>query len=187
MTQATHQTAQGIVGERIACLMGLQRAFGLRFKESCLLNPKQALKSAQKHGHIMLTVGTKGGKNRRVACRPCGITALEAAISVQNGKSMVPKGMSYAEFQQECYGQAKIAGISFHPERHAYAHGRYTEITGAPAPIDAGWPRKERIVRLAVYLKINEDEARIIDQNARLAISIELGHNRVGISNAYLG
>ena len=187
MTQATHQTAQAIVGERIACLMGLQRAFGLRFKESCLLNPKQALKAAQKHGHILLTAGTKGGKNRKVDCRPCGIPALEAAVSVQNGKSMIPKGMSYVDFQQECYEQAKIAGISFHPERHAYAQERYTEITGAPAPIDAGWSRKERIIQLAIHLKTSEDEARVIDHDARLTISIELGHNRVGISNAYLG
>lgn len=187
MTLVTHQTAQDVVGDRIACLLGLQRAFGLRYKESCLLNPKLALKEALKYGRITLKAGTKGGKTRKVICRPCGITALEAAVLVQNGRSMVPKNMTYAEFHRECYAKSGIAGISFHPERHAYAQERYTEITGAPAPVDAGWSRKERISQLAAYLKITEDEAKIIDHDARLTISIELGHNREAITNAYLG
>jgi hypothetical protein len=75
MTQATHQTAQDVVGERISCLLGLQRAFGLRFKESCLLNPKLALKEAVKYGRITLKAGTKGGKTRKVACRPWNYSA----------------------------------------------------------------------------------------------------------------
>jgi hypothetical protein len=100
---------------------------------------------------------------------------------------MIPDKMLYSEFQRECYEQAKIANISFHPERHAYAQERYTEITCAPAPIHVGWSRKKRISQLAIYLKITEDEAKIIDHDARLQISIELGHNRVEISNAYLG
>jgi hypothetical protein len=187
MTVAAHQTAQGVVGERIACLLGLQRAFGLRFKESCLLNPKLALTEALKLGHITLKAGTKGGKKRKVPCRPCGIAALEKAITVQDGRSMIPGHMLYREFQVACYQQAKLAGISFHPERHAYAQERYTEITTAPAPVHAGWPRKGRIARLAVYLGSNEDEAKTIDHAARMTISVELGHNRVGIANAYLG
>lgn len=187
MAEATHQTAQRVVGERIACLLELQRAFGLRFKESCLLNAKLALMEAKKYGRITLKAGTKGGKCRTVPCRPCGITALEQAMSLQDGRSMIPKHKGYGEFRTECYEQSRLAGISFHPERHAYAQERYTEITGAPSPIHAGWPRKERILRLARHLKISEDEAKGIDHDARLQISIELGHNRVGISNAYLG
>jgi hypothetical protein len=187
MSEATHQTAQRVVGDRISCLLELQRAFGLRFKESCLLNPRLALKEAVKHGGITLKAGTKGGKRRQVPCRPCGITALEKAILVQNGRSMIPKNRLYSDFRKECYAQAKVAGIGFHSERHYYAQERYQEITGAPAPIDAGWSRKERILHLAIYLKTSEDDAEKLDHDARLQVSIELGHNRPGITNAYLG
>ncbi|MFA6051775.1 MAG: integrase domain-containing protein [Methylobacter sp.] len=187
MTQTTHQTAQGVVSERLSCLLDLQRAFGLRFKESCLLNPKLALKEAVKHGRITLKAGTKGGKRRSVLCRPYGITALQNAISVQDGHSMIPKNRLYGDFRKECYEEARTAGISFHPEPHAYTHERYMEITGDPAPIEAGWSRKERIAILATYLNISEAEAKEIDRAARLQISIELGHNRVEITNAYLG
>lgn len=187
MSSATHQTAQRKVGERIACLMDLQRAFGLRFKESCLLSPKRALKEAKKHGHITLSAGTKGGKKRTVPCSEPGLIALERAVLVQDGRSMVPKGMLYGDFRRECYEQARLAEISFHPERHAFAQNRYTELTGAPSPIHAGWGRKERIVRLSEFLSITLDEATEIDHDARLQIAVELGHNRVGISNAYLG
>ncbi len=187
MSSATHQTAQSKVGERIACLMALQRAFGLRFKESCLLSPKRALKEAHKHGRVTLDAGTKGGKKRTVPCSAEGLLALERAVAVQDGRSMVPKGMLYGDFRQECYQQARIAEISFHPERHAYAQNRYTELTGAPSPIHAGWPRQGRIARLAEFLGVTVDEAARIDGDARLQIAVELGHHRVGISNAYLG
>jgi hypothetical protein len=187
MTLATHQTAIKVVGERVAILMELQRAFGLRFKESCLLSPKLALRSASKYGYITLRAGTKGGKVRRVACRPCGISALESAILIQDGRSMIPDSMSYKQFHEECYAQARIAEVSFHPERHYYAQSRYTEITGAPAPVEVRWSRKERIAQLASYLNVSMSEAAMIDHEARLTISIELGHNRTGITNAYLG
>jgi Integrase len=187
MTSATHQTAQRVVGERIACLMEMQRFFGLRFKESCLVSPKQALKDVQKQGYITLKAGTKGGKKRNVPCRPGGIAILEKAASFQDGRSMVPKSMLYVQFRTECYAQAKLAGIGFHGERHYYAQSRYTEITGAPAPVHVGWPRRGRIKNLAEFLGVSEDDAKKIDSEARLEISIALGHNREDVTNAYLG
>ncbi len=187
MTETAHSTAKMMVDDRIACLLDLQRAFGLRFKESCLLNPTQALREALKHGKITLKAGTKGGKRRQVPCRPCGIAALEKAVSNQNGRSMVPKEMTYAEFQRACYAQANLAGISFHSERHFYAQERYTQLTNAPSPIEAGWSRQTRILHLSTYLNISENDAKNLDHHARLQISIELGHNRVGITNVYIG
>jgi integrase len=187
MAESTHQTAQRVVGERISAMMDLQRALGLQFKESCLINPKLALKEAIKYGRITLKAGTKGGKRRRVPCRPRGILALEKAVLVQDGRSMIPDKMSYKQFHKECYEQAKLAGIGFHSERHYYAQERYLEITNAPSPIDVGWSRKERIVNLSVYLGIGEEEAKQIDHDARLQISIELGHNRIGITTVYVG
>ena len=100
---------------------------------------------------------------------------------------MIPDKMSYSEFRRECYEQASIAGIGFHSERHYYAQQRYQEITSAPSPIDAGWSRKDRLLNLSNYLGISEEGAKQIDHDARLQISIELGHNRVGITNVYVG
>jgi len=187
MTTSTHKTAQDMVDERIASLMDLQRAFGLRFKESCLLSSKRALKEAKTNGFITLTAGTKGGKKRTVPCSEQGLLALEKAVHVQDGRSMIPKKMLYVEFRREAYQQARLAGISFHTERHAYAQNRYLEITGAPAPLDVGWGRKERIQKLAEFLTITTDEAENLDHKARLQVSVELGHQRKDISNAYLG
>jgi hypothetical protein len=39
----------------------------------------------------------------------------------------------------------------------------------------------------AKFLSTTLDEAVQIDHDARLQIAVELGHHRVGISNAYLG
>ncbi len=125
MSDATHQTAVKIIGDRVACLMELQRAFGLRYKESCLLSPKVAIKEAIKYGRITLRAGTKGGKQRQVTCRPSGMLALEAAVLIQDGRSMIPASQTYKQFHEECYAQARIAGIIFHSERHHYAQSRY--------------------------------------------------------------
>jgi len=184
---ADHTNAQCVSGNRIAALLGLQRAFGLRFKESALLNAKLTLKEANIKGFISVNSGTKGGRKRTVPCRPVGITALEQASAVQDGRSMIPEMLTYIKFRQECYIVAGELDFNFHSERHAYAQERYREITNAPSPIESGWPRKERFKHLAEYLNISETEAKEIDKAARIIISIELGHSRVEITNAYLG
>jgi hypothetical protein len=101
---------------------------------------------------------------------------------------MIPdREMSYAKFRSECYEQARLYGLAFHSERHAYAQNRYREIVKVPSPLEAGWEHKGRIAKLAEYLGIPEAEAKDIDRKARLRISIELGHSRMEITNAYLG
>jgi len=187
ISENKHAQMQENVGERIAHLLALQRAFGLRFKESCLLDPKAALKHVEKYGFISVKAGTKGGRPRHVPCTENGKRILEQAAKIQKGKSMVPHKMSYIKFRQECYAQAQIAGFNFHSERHAYAQNRYRELVNAPSPIEAGWEHKGRIEKLAEHLAIPFDEAKDLDKRSRLRISIELGHSRVEISNAYLG
>ena len=54
-----------------------------------------------------------------------------------------------------------------HGLRHAYAQSRYAELTGWPAPA-AGGPT----------VKALTPEQKAIDQQARLTISQELGHER---------
>lgn len=186
-TENDHKMTQSVSEDRISVLLGLQRAFGLRFKESSLLNAKAALKESNANGFITVTDGTKGGRKRTVPCRQAGFTALEKAIEIQDGNAMIPRVMDYNNFRRECYQVTQGNGLNFHSERHAYAQERYREITGAPSPIEAAWPRNERFKHLAEYLGITEEEARKLDNAARQTVSVELGHSRVEITNAYLG
>ena len=69
------------------------------------------------------------------------------------------------------------AGLSrMHGLRHAYAQRRYEELTGWPSPA-AGGPASKTL----------SHEQRSLEQNARLTISRELGHERISIVRIYVG
>lgn len=73
--------------------------------------------------------------------------------------------------------QAKLAGLSrLRGLRHAYAQRRYRELTGKACPAAGGLPSKQLTT-----------EQRVLDEQARLTISNELGHAREAISAVYLG
>ena len=61
-------------------------------------------------------------------------------------------------------------------KRHAYAQGRYEELTGWKPPARGG--------RATNTLS---PEQRALDRQARLAISHELGHERLAIVSVYVG
>jgi hypothetical protein len=63
-----------------------------------------------------------------------------------------------------------------HGLRHAYAQNRYEELTGWRSPA-AGGPT----------VKTLTPEQKRIDQQARLTISLELGHERPQIVAVYCG
>lgn len=187
LSEAKHREVQQATDDRLSRIMDLQRTLGLRFKESCLFDAETALKQLDKYGFITIQAGTKGGRPRRLTCDDEMKKAIQAAAEIQSGKSMIPKETTYIKFRTECYRQSKANEISFHPERHAFAQKRYRELVNAPCPLEAGWEHKGRIEKLAEYLTISIEEAKDIDWKARLKISMELGHSRVEISNAYLG
>lgn len=187
LSEERHIVIQDKISERLASMMELQRTIGLRFKESALINPLKALKEANTKGYITIIAGTKGGRHRRVTINPEAILALEKAVLQQENQSMVPRDMSYIEFKKKCYAEISTHGTGFHAERHYFAQNRYYQITGAPAPINQGWGRKNRIKHLSDYLNVSEETAAEIDRKARLIVSKELGHGRVEVSNAYLG
>jgi hypothetical protein len=97
---------------------------------------------------------------------------------------MVPKDARYIDLQRACcreYG-------GWHGERHAYAQNRYMALVGAPCPVAAGVRHGAAHHRhLAGALGVGVDEARRLDRAARLQVAEELGHGRIGITNAYLG
>ena len=73
--------------------------------------------------------------------------------------------------------QCAKAGIHrVHGHRHQYAQTPYRELTGWAAPA-AGGPRSEELTAAQ----------KVIDQEARLTISSELGHSRGQILAIYCG
>jgi integrase len=184
-----HQCLGSAVTERIAALLNLQRSLGLRFEESAKLDARKALQQAMRENQVNISAGTKGGRSRTVPVSPEARQALEHAATIQaRDRSMIPAHQTYAAFQRAAYREMINAdGGGFHGERHWYAQERYQQLTGAPCPVAVGWSRSERFERLAQRLGVSPDTARQIDEIARLDIARELGHSRVGVTNAYLG
>lgn len=187
LSATEHRAAQDKVDGRVAVMLELQRTFGLRFKESALLDAKAALKEATAKGTLTLTSGTKGGRKRTVPAAQGTLAVLAAAAKLQDGRSMVPKAMTYAEFRRGCYRQAYAAGFGFHQERHHYAQRRYTELAGVPAPVQAGWAGRHRVAKMAAHLGVSRAAAAKLDATARLALARELGHNRIEVTRVYTG
>lgn len=184
-----HETWLGIIDPRIALLLELQRAFGLRFEESAKLDAR----SARQHIHtgwLPVTDGTKGGRKRRVPIvRDEQLAVLEQAAEAQgDDRSLTFGTMLYDDFRQQCYRDTVRHGIRFHRERHAYAQQRYRDLVGVDCPVASGIEHgRTHHVWLAEQLGISLEAAKQLDAIARDQVAQELGHNRREVSNAYLG
>jgi hypothetical protein len=167
--------------ERIAAMMEVSRALGLRLKEASLLNSRVALSQVKKHGAVNITAGTKGGRGNRVdrwvPVSGRAIGCLVRAANVQGqGRNLIPSDLTWKQWNSHVhhvwaavrdeYGLKKI-----HDLRAAYACERYKQLTGSAAPVIAG--------RLCVD--------RSTDREARHTIAQELGHARIEVVSAYIG
>ncbi|WP_312373666.1 phage integrase N-terminal domain-containing protein [Stutzerimonas nitrititolerans] len=167
----------------------LQAEFGLRREESIKFITAQA----DQAGHIHLKGSwTKGGKARQVPIRTRSQERLlEELHAFTKGSSLSPSNLSYKEQLKVYEYQLARAGLSkMHGLRHRYAQRRYTELTGRHAPAvqatlkgqmiggEAGWLGQVATPTVTPPLS---------DREARLLISNELGHERVAITNVYLG
>ncbi len=186
---ADHNHALQNVSDRLASQLQLQREIGLRFKESCLIDAKSALKKAIETGKITVSDGTKGGREREVEItRDSQITALQRCAEIQkNDYSMIPSDQTWSQYQTNAYHQIAKTNIRFHQERHHYANERYLQLTHYKSPVAAGVEHSKHVDHLANKLQISKDEAKALDKEARLQIARELGHSRVSISNNYVG
>ena len=184
-----HNAWIGIIDPRIAVLLELQRAFGLRFEESAKLDAR----SARQHIHtgwLPVTDGTKGGRKRRVPIvRDDQVDVLERAAEAQgDDRSLIFGTMLYDDFRRQCYRDTVRNGIRFHRERHAYAQQRYRDLVGVDCPVATGIDHgRAHHIWLAEKLGISVEAAKQIDSTARDQVAQELGHNRREVSNAYLG
>ena len=164
-----------VVDENIRCSIELQRVFGLRREECLKIIPAQA-----DAGTLLRLKAswTKGGIARAIPIRTEEQRDwLDRAKSLA-GKtgSLIPKDKNYIQQRRHYDRITQTAGFkNLHGLRHAYAQTRYLEMTGWRAPIDGGKPRQ----------KLSKQE-RLLDQQARKIIALELGHSRVAIAKNYL-
>ncbi|MTW18794.1 integrase [Rhodoplanes serenus] len=161
--------------DRMQLAIRLQMAFGLRLEESLKFRVSQA----DSGDAIALQASwCKGGRFREVPItHPRQRALLEEARALCGDGSLVPEGKTFIEYRKEMEHATWRAGIrNMHGHRHWYAQWRYQTLTGRPAPA-AGGPTYERLSRAE----------RAADYRARMTISRELGHNRLQITDTYLG
>ena len=159
----------------------LQKAFGLRREESLKIKPHQADCGAM----LKLQASWTKGKVERIIPintkeqRDC---LEKAKLLAGKGSSLIPKEKNYKQ-QRVAYDNAvRLAGFkNMHGLRHAYAQTRYEELTnqltkghGWKSPIMGGPSRKE----------LNKFEKHI-DYQARMIVSLELGHSRISVVKNY--
>lgn len=161
--------------ERIRLALRLQMAFGLRLEESLKFRPRVA---DQGDALALQASWCKGGRARLVPLtHPRQRALLDEVRRVCGDGALIPEGQSYIGFRKDVERATWGAGIrNMHGHRHWYAQWRYQALTGSPCPAAGG----------RTYERMNSGE-RGADYRARLTISRELGHNRVEVTDAYLG
>jgi len=161
--------------EHVKMSLRLQQAFGLRREEAIKIQPRWADRG--KHLHLKAS-WTKGGRERTVPIRTQQQRVLlEQAKRLTGFGSLIPRGRQYIEQLRIYERHTANAGLSkMHGLRHAYAQQRYQELTGWPSP-HAGGPAREQLT----------EGQRRTDQQARLIVSEELGHQREQITAVYCG
>jgi hypothetical protein len=153
----------------------LQQAFGLRREEAIKFIPAYA----DRDDHLLLKpTWTKGGKARTVPIRTDEQRAVLSRAHRLAGKgSLIPSNRNYRQQLRIYEGHTIRAGLSrLHGLRHAYAQQRYQDLTGWACPAVGGLSSKS----------LTPDQ-KALDQEARLTISRELGHERSGIVKIYIG
>ena len=169
---------------RAAAIAQLARATGMRLREAILADLPRLKREFEQYGKINIQDGTKGGRSGTSAPRWIKVDehireALRFAeqVSPDDSHNLLAPNESYLDFQRgivrparDILHQYNLKG--FHELRAAYACERYEQITHHPAPINGG-----HCYQLD----------RRLDQEARVQISYELGHNRIVVVAAYIG
>ena len=164
-----------ITNELVVYSLRLQEQFGLRREESIKFN----VQYADKGDYLKLKSSwTKGGKERVIPIKTIEQRNLLNSIKNNVGnKALIPDEKSYKQQLKVYEWHVAKAGMNkLHGLRHHYAQQRYEELTGWKAPANNGPTRND----------LSENEKKI-DNEARLIISRELGHEREQITAVYLG
>lgn len=172
----SNEDLRQVSDDRVRLALRLQEAFGLRKEEVLKMRPSIAYKGD--HLHLKAS-WTKGGRARSIPVfSEYQKTLLEHTHQIVGRGSLIPDGKNYIQFVRTYYEATKAAGIAKpHGLRHFYAQQRYRELTGGMQPRVCGGKARSDM----------SDMERMKDFAARMEISQELGHNRLEITNVYLG
>jgi hypothetical protein len=164
-----------VLDEHVRMSLRLQELFGLRREESIKFQPSFADRGDKL---VLKASWCKGGRARELPVRtPEQRALLREAHALAGNGSLIPAARSYIQQRRVYERHCARAGLSkLHGLRHAYAQARYLELTGLAAPA-AGGPTSRELTA----------EQKAQDQQARLMISRELGHEREQITAVYLG
>ena len=168
-------TLNSIPNERLRVSIELQQQFGLRREECLKFSPSYA----DQDSFIRLKGSwTKGGRAREIpVLTKEQRNVLDRAWKIARRGSMIPKQQSFKQWKSFYKRTISKCGLeNLHGLRHGYAQRRYEILSGWPSPFAGGPTSKELSA-----------EDRKVDQRARLQVSQELGHNRIEITDVYLG
>ena len=172
--------ARGL-NERLALILSLQDAFGLRAKEAIEMRPAYCLVESGKA--IEIYEGTKGGRLRRIDIdtgykRQVFEWARQVAATNRTGRIRWPE-LTWRQAQRRFYyllsklGVTRCdLGVTSHGLRHGYAQEKYQDLSGLPPPIAGADPKQ-----------IDPDAHR----DAGIQVSRDLGHGRVQVTASYYG
>lgn len=161
---------------RVQASLELQAAFGLRREEAIKFRPAIALDAGNPTEIKLKASWTKGGRPRTVPITTEAQRAVLAKVVALAGDgSLIPADKRYIEQLDAYKYQTLKSGIrNAHGLRHQYAQDRYRALTGWEPPVKGGVvPATPAAMRR--------------DLEARRQISQELGHNRIIITDVYLG
>lgn len=188
-----------IADPNIRFSLRLQAHFGLRREEAI----KFRVSAADRGDRIALTdTWCKGGRFREVLIRtPEQRSLLDELHTYCGSGSLIPAHLSYKQQQKKYDNQTRAAGLrKNHGLRHLYAQQRYLELTGKQCPAvqrtlaeqarlvgstEGGW--FGQVIRPIPALAPDVQHAGLSDREARQILTKELGHDRIGITNSYLG
>jgi len=168
--------------ERLALMLSMQDAFGLRMKEAIEMRPAYCL---DKSGKVLeIYEGTKGGRLRRVDIdsdykRETFEWARRLAAMGRDGRIRWPnrtwkqaRRHYYYLLAEKLGVNLKEMGVSSHGLRHGYAQNKYQDLTGLPSPIACVDPKR-----------VDPDAHR----EAGIEVSRDLGHGRAQVTANYYG
>ena len=169
------QKLDAVADQHIRLSLRLQSAFGMRREESI----KFKAATADYGDHIALSASwCKGGRAREIPVRTQLQRNLLDKVKLFSGKnSLIPANLSYIKHLKIYEDAITKAGLhKMHGLRHQYAQQRYQTLTGRMCPAAGGKTSKALT-----------PEEKIRDNEARLIISKELGHEREQVTAIYLG
>jgi integrase len=164
-----------------------QLAFGLRATEACELDPikgdcgeKILVLYGAKNGHVRvveLDADEDWRKwQREVIARASGLAKGHRKQRLADPEKDLKQNRNHYYYVLRKFGICKAKlGVGSHGLRHQFAHRRYQQNTGLPAPVKGEVPPDA--------YKVNPEAMR----EGQRKLSLDLGHYRPDITSAYCG